>query len=524
MSLTAERLFLVHLLTENATLEPNGKPVEIIYAGEFELRDRGRVLELTEENIDSMVDAFNKFNESGRIPFNVNHSGGSTTLEAGRAVGYLTGLFTKRDEETGRYSLYGAPHWLQDTKEALAEMHFRFLSAEIVFGDSHPVTKEEIPFHLVGCAICTSPAIPDLEPISLTARNDMALKKEITIASFAKSLEILKINGSILEHAQNVAEAFFKTFMDTNNESYWPKDCFEEFIIVEVQSENSTNLYRVDYTVTDEAITFADRENWQAVEQQYVPLNRQTAPEDGGSGVEPSAMNNTTAHITMSTTNQAAESGKKERSIMDEKLRELLGLDAEASVEDAVAALLATVEEVRGQNEALMIEKAEAEQKVVDAETEAAKVEEAETTLTETRGQIETLTVELQETKGEAETLATRVAELEAETLSREAEDRVELALRQGRITPAQLDDQEGWLRGLALTSPTEFDKYMNILPANEDQFIEVGKDGEEKPPVSEDALFEATDARMKETGEDWPTAHKAVLAANPKFTKVITG
>ena len=82
---------------------------------------------------------------------------------------------------------------------------------------------------------------------------------------------------------------------------------------------------------------------------------------------------------------------------MDEKLRELLGLDAEASVEDAVAALLATVEEVRGQNEALMIEKAEAEQKVVDAETEAAKVEEAETTLTETRGQIETLTVELQE-------------------------------------------------------------------------------------------------------------------------------
>ena len=209
---------------------------------------------------------------------------------------------------------------------------------------------------------------------------------------------------------------------------------------------------------------------------------------------------------------------------MDEKLRELLGLDAEASVEDAVAALLATVEEVRGQNEALMTEKAEAEQKAADAAEEAAKVEEAESTLTETQGQVETLTTELEETKTEAEAQAAKIAELEQENLTREARDRVDLALREGRVTPAQLDDQEGWLRGLALSNPESFDMFMNTLPVNEEQFIEVGKDGEQKPPVNEEELFAATEERMKETGEDWPTAHKAVLAANPKFTKVITG
>ena len=136
-----------------------GKPIEILYAPlPPELID-GRVLVLTTADIDQLVASFLG---SFRLAVNCNHQGGSGDPAQAGAVGWITRLF--RQDSNGRTSLMADVEWIPTFVPLLAQGSFRFISAELL----------RDPLRLVGAAVCNSPAVPDLAPISLARQTPPA--------------------------------------------------------------------------------------------------------------------------------------------------------------------------------------------------------------------------------------------------------------------------------------------------------------------------------------------------------------
>lgn len=150
-------------------LKPNGKPVEALYAAKFTLADRGQVLDVTEQMLDTICSNFETLGESGRIPIHINHNAGNPTLESGRAVGWIIRFFLR--SKNGRTSLMFEPKWLDDAKKAIEAQHYKFVSVGLRLADKHPTTGEDIGPHALEVSLCTQPAIPGLEPIELSAKH-----------------------------------------------------------------------------------------------------------------------------------------------------------------------------------------------------------------------------------------------------------------------------------------------------------------------------------------------------------------
>ena len=473
------------------TLTDPASPVEIIYAGTFHLADRKRRLEITDEMVDQMATNFTLLGDEDRININVNHNSAAPVMEEAKAVGWLQAVYAERHEVDGeeRYSLFGVPRWTEGAAEAIKKEEFKFLSAEIRFNDTDTSTGEEVGCRLGGLALTNIPAIPHLAPVHLSQMN-MA-------ARIAFATETLK-DQSLGEKIKEICTAFFHVFMSSNKEDYWPCEIFEDHIIVAVEGDDGEKLYQVDFSMIDEAYTFKSREKWIAVEQVYQPVaaNVVAGTPDGGAS------------------NHAATSGTtQDATIMEEsRLRELLGIGADASIEDAMAALQArpTPEELT-----------EAKQEASALSLRITELEKGEKDLEATSTQVVALTQKAEAFEKQSADLAEQVRQLSDEKDTRETRDRISLAQSQGKTTPAELDAEDGYLRKLAQSQPDVFDTVMKIRPENKALFTEMGaQTGPE--PVNLDTLFAAIELKQKDNPEmSREDARTLVFAERPELEKL---
>lgn len=121
------------------------------------------------------------------------------------------------------------------------------------------------------------------------------------------------------------------------------------------------------------------------------------------------------------------------------------------------------------------------------------------------------------ESPAQGEDLATQVAELQAEKRERDAGDRINLALRQGRVTAAELDAEEGFLRGLAADQPKTFDKLMATRPEHPELFTEKGSDQDTTPEGTVEDIFRlAREKQAANEGMSFDAARDEVLRERP--------
>ncbi len=471
------------------TLTDPASPVEIIYAGTFHLADRNRRIEITDEMIDQMAANFALLGDEDRIQINVNHNAGASTIDEAKAVGWLQEVYGQRHDVDGeeRYSLMGVPTWTEDAAECIDKEEFRFLSAEIRWNDTDTSTGDEVGCRLGGLALTNIPAIPHLAPIHLSQMN--------TAARIAFSVEMLKEN-SLGEDMNEIVTAFFRANPDSNTECYWPMEVYRDHLVVVSQGANSEMLYRVDFTEADGVYGFPERGDWVEVERVYQPVAANTsagAPEGGAS-------------------NHAATSGttKDDAEMEESRLRELLGIGADDSIEDAVAALRArpTPEEL-----------AEAKQKAEELSSHITELEKEKDL--EANTQMEALTQKAEAFEKQSTDLAEELKRLTDERDERNAVDRISLARAEGKTTPAELDEEDGYLRKLARSQPEVFDTIMKIRPANKALLAEMGS-GAEGEPSNLDALFTAIAQKQKDSPEmSRDDARAAVFAERPELKKL---
>ena len=121
--------------------------------------------------------------------------------------------------------------------------------------------------------------------------------------------------------------------------------------------------------------------------------------------------------------------------------------------------------------------------------------------------------------------MSQRLQALETERNERNGKDRIELALRERKVIPADLEAEEGFLAKLAADQPDTFDKIMKTRqPYPVDLTIEVGSGSEgAKDEDAADKLFRLTDEAMTANAALSPQDARAlVLAANPDLRKAI--
>lgn len=485
--------------TVKLTTRELSAPVEIIYAGTFHLADRDMRLEITNEMVDTMVANFQKLDGPDRVMVNVNHNSDASTMTEARAAGWLQDLYARKNtvDNVERYSLMGVPRWTTDAADAIAEEQFKYLSAEIDFHSTDTLTGDDVGCRLVGVALTNIPAIPKLMPVCLS-RTDTNLRVQLALIHLK--------DRSLIDHMNVIAESFYNTFMETQDETFFLKDLFDNYLIVQVELTTDTGvkhqLFRVDYLRDNEEVAFSERTEWVRVEQVY----QKYEPENSSiTVVDSTNAANTTVACSSTTTPPLA--AKQEEGMDEAKFRELLGIDADADLESVVAAL-------KTRPTAEQLAELQAEIESLKTQLSAPKDE----SLQQAQDEIATLTRRATAFEKQTETMAKQIEELRQEKTKRDAGDRIDVALRAGRITPQELDAEDGFLRLMAEQDPKTFDKLMATRPARPELFKELGSD-QGKPTATLDDFFKLVDAKMQSNQSLTTTEARAlVFAEHPEM------
>ncbi len=213
-------------------------------------------------------------------------------------------------------------------------------------------------------------------------------------------------------------------------------------------------------------------------------------------------------------TEPAASTHKEQKKMDENQIRSLLGLAADADLATVLPALAAKAGEV----EALKA-------KIADLEKVQASAAATQEKLAATEGQVLTLTQQKQAFEQETTTLATRLKALEEERGERDATDRRAKALKDRKVTPAELEAEDKFLWNLAKEQPATFDKIMAARPAYPVSLtVELGSGAEGAPEETPaDKLFRLVDAELAKDPDLKPQdARKLVLAAHPELKGAI--
>lgn len=467
----------------NLTLKDPSAPVELLYAGTFHLADRNMKLEITPAMIDQMVANFEAMDGPERVAFNVNHRSTSGNLEEAKAVGWFQKLYAEAREvgDEKRYSLMAVPSWTEVAAKAIAEGEFKYLSAEIQFQATNTLTGEQVGPRVRGAALTNIPAIPKLTPICLSVQDD-GLMEEV---------QTLLLEKSMGDKMRQISGAFYKAFSrpgepgEVARPSAYVREVFDTSVIA---SEDDGPMFRVRYLWRNGEPVFQPRAEWTEVEQVY---------QDVTSFVD--AANSSV--VEGSIPQAATQGGEPEGHDMDEtKVRELLGLSADGDIMATLTALKDKAGEVDGL-------------KARVSALETAKPE-PDAALTEARQQVQTLSQRADAFESQATKLAQQVEEMQARENLRLRDDRIGVALSQGRVTPAELDAEDGYLREMALKDGAGFEKLMRTRPAKPELFVEQGSSAE-GPKASIDELFALIDEKVAK-GMDRDDARVAILRERP--------
>lgn len=210
-------------------------------------------------------------------------------------------------------------------------------------------------------------------------------------------------------------------------------------------------------------------------------------------GMHSLALTNTPAieHMEPIVNSTTFEGGTHTMELM-KKLAALLGLGEDATPEQIVAALEACLKENKSLKESV-----EAGKQPPEDDKVVANKAVCELLGLEAGAATADVTAKIMALKGgivDGVNLAEQVKSLEAKLADRDAEEAVELALKSGKITPAQRD----WAKGYALKSPEDFRQFMEKAP----QVVPMGEiGGTEKLALKDKEPDEATLLVCKQLG-----------------------
>jgi len=102
--------------------------------------------------------------------------------------------------------------------------------------------------------------MPD-EPIAKTQRQAIGRGQQLE--------ELIK--GSLDYTLHLIREAFYRQFRRADNDWFYLREVFTDYVIVEHENLPPDEFYQVTYTAEGERFTFAPRDQWELVELSYQP-------------------------------------------------------------------------------------------------------------------------------------------------------------------------------------------------------------------------------------------------------------
>ncbi len=200
-----------------------------------------------------------------------------------------------------------------------------------------------------------------------------------------------------------------------------------------------------------------------------------------------------------------------------EVLREML--DLEDADEGAVMAALTALKDRASQIDDLteQIETLQAQLTEIQA-TQA----DGESTLTAKTEEVVHLTQQAEALKTENDTLADRVKALESDRINREGNDLIDRALKDRKLLPAEVAEDDQIMRKLAFEQPELFRQIVENRPVYTDLFTEDGS-GDAVPVTNEDTYWELVREKMK-GGLNQTEARKAVSEEHPEYRGIEKG
>ena len=513
MPTSSRSLPLIWLLS-HAELQANGQPVECLWCvpegTTFFIPHIGE-LSVTPEMLAATVANFQARDKSPpRVPINVSHAGNSGNIQEAKAVGWIVDLSVSQTDE--RVSLLFTPHWSEEAKQVIEAGGFRYVSVGMQLSAVDAVTGEKIGPRLMEVSLTGSPAIPDLHPIELSL--DLESKIASTAARLANGMSD-DGEKDMLDQAMAIASAFFAAFPDSDGSMWNIKAVFYEArqMVVEecvrqMSEEGASmveHMWRRDFELADGAVSFAAREEWEAVEQRFVPVEMPAVR-----GVEGllAASQKMLAAISLRTEvppDAGGEKQIKEIEKMDLKqIVEMLGL-ADGADEAAVQAEIARLKSIEQKSK-------DAEKTAEEAKAEAAKQMSAKDT------KIVALSERVNASGEETIKLTARVKTLEDEKNLREAEAAIDAGLRSGKLIASEVADQDAPMRQLALSNRTMFQAILGKRPAT-NLTTEMSLAGESETEVNPDEFWAMV--RTKRDADQELTSSQCqeiVLRERPEF------
>jgi len=519
---------LIHFLHYVALqdFEPNGQPVEVLWCApgddgtNFRIRHIGELL-VTEGMLEQIAGNFERLDKSPqRLGLHVNHNtdGG---LED-RAIGWVTDMALVRTDE--RVSLEFTPHWCEEARAVIEDGGFRFVSIGLELDSVHAETGEHVGPRAREISICSVPAISSLRPIELSSHVPLDQDAKTELAALEMTTGP---NGEtdMLDQARAIAEAFYGQHPDSEVSEYWIAAVYFEArslivneIVRRVDQDGASTLERswqLSFLMANEgAVAFAAREDWQEVEQRFVPVAAEAAVQDPTSemdAAEPVAAIPTRQEADTPAAGGADQAELTEETTMDEHLsqiRDMLGLDAEATAEEIVAAAQEAVT-----SRAALQGEADERSNQATADQEALSAKDR---------QIVALSEQATTEATERGTLAARVETLETEKNVRESEAAITAALSTGKLTGAEVANDDSPMRVLALTNRPLFDQLVAARP-DSTLTVELSNAGDpEQTSVNSDEFW-ALVATKKEADPALAhvTAQDQVLEDHPEYKEL---
>lgn len=497
-------------LLSHAELEANGKPVECLWCGPegitFHVPHIGELI-VTPEMLATVVANFQARDQNPpRVPINVNHAGDSGNIQEAKAVGWIVDLSVSQTDE--RVSLLFTPHWSEEAKQVIEAGGFRYVSVGMQLAATDAVTGEKIGPRLMEVSLTGSPAIPDLHPIELSL--DLQSKIASTAARLANGMSD-DGEKDMLDQAMAIASAFFAAFPDSDGSMWNIEAVFYENrqMIVEervrqVSEEGESmaeHMWRLGFELAEDgAISFAPREEWEAVEQRFVSVE---APPEEVAAAIPLKQIKIPSDVAV-----ASDAGGVKEIEMDLKqIVEMLGLTDGADE----AAVQAEIARLRG-----------VEQKLKDAEKVAEEAKaEASKKLSEKDTKIVALSERMTASSEETVTLSTRIKVLEDEKNVAEAKAAIDAGLKSGKLMASEVASEDDPMRKIALSDRTMFQAILDKRPAS-NLTREMSLAGEPETEVNSDEFWALVGAERDKAGDKAGTtsvdAQQIVLKARPEF------
>lgn len=456
--------------------------IQILRTGDFHHKRYGQFA-ITPEVMDSMIA---NFPGPDRIPLDYNHGSLDSNPEKSKAAGWIKRVY-REESEDGQPRLMAEVGFTEQARRHVVEGEFRYISPEFTFNRINTQTGAQQGPTLLAAALTNRPFLQHMMPITLNEdgwiedqmnKDDLKeVKLSEKIESTLQEQQTKLADESLMDQVRSVTMAFYKQYPDDETTTYNVRDIREDNVVVESMMRSAENkFFQVNYTEgTDNTIVFVPRDQWIEVRKSYSPVV------ETDSTVE-------TTDLPQQPSIDGAIEGKFS---MEKELLELLGLAEDAdnsAIATAVTELVDKAEKVDDLNQSLdslteKVDALEAENTKLN-DSDESELQEENVSLTEENNE---LTARLTSAEEDNVKLSERLDTLESDKRHREADDRINAALTNRKLLPAEVDGSDAPMRKLALSDPESFDAIIEAKPAYDNAALElVSPDSETKSTVDE--------------------------------------